>query len=117
MEKIMTDVGVIGADPCEIFTVFELGLLGIPTHVIDSLPTIGGHCTTLYPDKPIYNSPGLPSVSGQELIECLSEQAKPFETDYHLGQQVRGLEQQKGHSFIMGGTAEMMAYGTAVILE
>ena len=97
----MTDVAVVGAGPCGIFTVFELGLLGIRTHVIDSLPTIGGQCTTLYPDKPIYDIPGLPSVSGQELIERLSEQAKPFEAVYHLGQQVTGLEQQEDHSFIL----------------
>ena len=68
---IKTDVVVVGAGPCGIFAVFELGLLGIRTHVVDALDMIGGQCATLYPEKPIYDIPGLPSVSGQELVDRL----------------------------------------------
>ena len=85
---IKTDVVVVGAGPCGIFAVFELGLLGIRTHVVDSLDMIGGQCTTLYPEKPIYDIPGLPSVSGQELVDRLAQQATPFDPTYHLGQQL-----------------------------
>lgn len=116
MGMINTDIAVIGAGPCGIFTVFELGLLGIRTHVIDSLAAIGGQCTTLYPDKPIYDIPGIPSVSGQELIDRLSEQAKPFEAVYHLGQQVTNLEQQEDKSFVLTTESNTQFHVRAIVI-
>ena len=85
---IKTDALIVGAGPAGLFQIFELGLLGIKSHIIDSLPTTGGQCTELYPDKPIYDIPALPIVSGQGLIDNLLEQAKPFDPVYHLGEEV-----------------------------
>ena len=70
------DALVIGAGPVGLFQVFELGLQGLQTHVVDALPEVGGQCMALYPDKPIYDIPGLPRCSGRELIVRLQQQAK-----------------------------------------
>ena len=113
---IKTDVVVVGAGPCGIFAVFELGLLGIRTHVVDSLDMIGGQCTTLYPEKPIYDIPGLPSVSGQELVDRLAQQATPFDPTYHLGQQVVELGPQEDGSFMLvTGTGTQFHTRTVII--
>jgi thioredoxin reductase (NADPH) len=79
---------IIGAGPVGLFQIFELGLLGISTHIIDSLSLPGGQCTELYPDKPIYDIPALPVCGAQELIDRLLAQAKPFNATFHLGQEV-----------------------------
>ncbi|MFM9890018.1 MAG: NAD(P)/FAD-dependent oxidoreductase [Rickettsiales bacterium] len=91
-----TDVAIIGAGPVGLFAVFELGMLGIRAHVIDTLPAVGGQCTALYPEKPIYDIPGFPSVAGAELIAHLAKQAAPFSPTYHLGQQVIKLDKIEG---------------------
>ena len=83
-----TEVVIIGAGPCGLFQVFELGLLGIRAHVLDSLKTPGGQCTELYPDKPIYDIPALPVCGAQELVDRLMEQIKPFAPTFHLGEEV-----------------------------
>ncbi len=88
---IKTDALIIGAGPCGLFQVFELGLLDISVHIVDSLPQPGGQCAELYPDKPIYDIPALPSVGAQELIDRLLEQIKPFNPRFHLAQQVSQL--------------------------
>ena len=88
---IKADVVIVGAGPCGLFQVFELGLLGIRAHVVDSLPQIGGQCAALYPDKPIYDIPALTIVGAQELVDRLAEQIRPFEPDFHLGEEVVGL--------------------------
>ena len=82
------DALIIGAGPCGLFQVFELGLLGIHSVLIDSLPNIGGQCSELYPDKPIYDIPGIPVCSGQELVDNLMEQIKPFNPDIFIGEEV-----------------------------
>jgi len=82
------EVVIIGAGPVGIFQIFELGLLGISAHIIDSLTQVGGQCTELYPEKPIYDIPALPVCGAQELIDRLLEQTKPFNATYHLGQEV-----------------------------
>ena len=87
-----TDVAIIGAGPVGLFAIFELGMLKIRTHVIDTLPAVGGQCTALYPEKPIYDIPGYPAVEAQDLIQKLKEQAAPFSPVYHLGQQVVKLD-------------------------
>ena len=85
---IKTDALIIGAGPCGLFQIFELGLLGIKAEIVDSLPTIGGQCTELYPDKPIYDIPGIPICTGQGLVDSLREQIAPFEAGFHLGEEV-----------------------------
>ena len=77
-ETIETDVVIIGAGPVGLFAVFELGLLDIRAHLVDILDKPGGQCAELYPEKPIYDIPALPIVSGQELTDRLLEQIKPF---------------------------------------
>ena len=91
-----TDAVIVGSGPCGLFQVFELGLLGVHSVLIDSLPQIGGQCTELYPDKPIYDIPGIPVCSGQELIDQLSLQIKPFEPSLKLGEEVIRVEKNNG---------------------
>ena len=86
--SIKTDALIVGAGPCGIFQIFELGLLGIKAHIVDSLPKVGGQCTELYPDKPIYDIPGIPVCSGQELVDSLMKQIEPFDAGFHLGEEV-----------------------------
>jgi len=88
LAPIIADAVIIGAGPVGLFQVFELGLLEIKAHVIDSLPMVGGQCVELYPDKPIYDIPALPVCTGQELTNNLLEQIKPFSPTFHLGQEV-----------------------------
>jgi thioredoxin reductase (NADPH) len=92
MSTIETDVAIIGAGPIGLFAVFELGLLDLKAHLVDILDRPGGQCTELYPEKPIYDIPGLPIVTGQELTDKLLEQTKPFHPTFHLGQMASGLE-------------------------
>jgi len=86
-----TDVAIIGAGPVGLFAVFECGMLGLKCHLIDALDALGGQCVALYPEKSIYDIPGLPKVMAGELIARLTEQAAPFEPVTHLGQQVVSL--------------------------
>jgi thioredoxin reductase (NADPH) len=85
---IDADAVIIGAGPVGLFQVFELGLLEIRAHVIDSLPAVGGQCMELYPDKPIYDIPAVPMCTGQELTDNLLKQIAPFDPTFHLGQEV-----------------------------
>jgi thioredoxin reductase (NADPH) len=89
---IETDVAIVGAGPIGLFAVFELGLLDLKAQLVDILDRPGGQCTELYPEKPIYDIPGLPVVTGQELTDRLLEQIKPFGAQFHLGQMASGLE-------------------------
>ena len=91
-EAIKTDVLIIGAGPCGLFAVFELGLLDMKAHVVDILDKIGGQCAELYPEKPIYDIPGIPFVTGQGLTEALLEQIKPFGPTFHLNEMVETIE-------------------------
>jgi thioredoxin reductase (NADPH) len=95
-----TDIAIIGAGPVGLFAVFQCGMLDLKCHVIDALPEIGGQCTALYPEKPIYDIPAYPEISGGDLIENLVDQAAPFDPHYHLSQQVvelTGLEDGRWH--------------------
>ena len=91
-EPIKTDALIIGAGPCGLFAVFELGLLDMKAHVIDILDKIGGQCAELYPEKPIYDIPGLPYVTGQGLCDALLAQIKPFGATSHLQEMVQTIE-------------------------
>lgn len=86
--NIQTDVAIIGAGPVGLFAVFELGMLKIKSCVIDTLPAVGGQCTALYPEKPIYDIPGFPNIPAAELIAQLEKQAAPFAPQHVLGEQV-----------------------------
>jgi thioredoxin reductase (NADPH) len=92
MTTHQTDAVIIGAGPVGLFAVFELGLYDIRAHLIDILDKPGGQCAELYPDKPIYDIPALPVVSGQELTDRLMAQIKPFSPAFHLGQMASTLE-------------------------
>lgn len=96
---IETDAVIIGAGPVGLFQVFELGLLEIKAHVIDSLNAVGGQCVELYPDKPIYDIPAVPSCTGQELTDNLLKQIEPFEPTFHLGQEVTKVERRDDGRF------------------
>jgi len=96
---IVTEVVIIGAGPCGLFQVFELGLLGITCHLVDSLATPGGQCTELYPDKPIYDIPALPVCGAQELVDRLMQQIAPFNAPLHLGQEVTKLHKREDGRF------------------
>jgi thioredoxin reductase (NADPH) len=93
---VSTDVLIIGAGPCGLFAVFELGLLDMKAHVIDILDKIGGQCAELYPEKPIYDIPALPYVTGQGLCDALLAQIKPFGAVFHLQEMVESI-QSVGH--------------------
>ncbi len=104
---IRTEVVIVGAGPCGLFQIFELGLLGIKCHIVDSIPRAGGQCSTLYADKPIYDIPGYPVVGAQELVDLLMQQASPFEPGYVLGEQVTHVDKQDEGRFYVrtsGGT-------------
>src|SRR5712672_3028454 len=91
-EPIKTDVLIIGAGPCGLFAVFELGLLDMKSNVLDILDKIGGQCAELYPEKPIYDIPGIPYVTGQGLCDALMAQIKPFGAQFHLQEMVEKVE-------------------------
>ena len=96
---IETDAVIVGAGPVGLFQVFELGLLEIKAHVIDSLAAVGGQCVELYPDKPIYDIPAVPVCTGQELTDSLLKQIEPFEPSFHLGQEVTAVEKRDDGRF------------------
>ena len=96
---IETDAVIVGAGPVGLFQVFELGLLEIKAHVIDSLTAVGGQCVELYPDKPIYDIPAVPVCTGQELTDNLLKQIEPFEPTFHLGQEVTLVAQREDGRF------------------
>ena len=79
-----TDVLIIGAGPTGLFCAHQLGIIGLQSEIVDNLDKAGGQCIELYPDKPIYDIPGLPECTGQSLIDNLLKQIKPFNTNFHL---------------------------------
>ena len=96
---INTDVVIVGAGPCGLFQVFELGLLGLKAELVDSIRQAGGQCTELYPDKPIYYIPAIPVCSGEELTEALLKQIEPFDCGLHLGEEVTVVSRNDDDSF------------------
>jgi thioredoxin reductase (NADPH) len=98
-EVIEKDVLIIGAGPVGLFAVFELGLLDLKSAVIDILDKPGGQCAELYPEKPIYDIPGFPVVTGQGLVDNLMKQIEPFQPSYHLGHMVESLQREHDGRF------------------
>ena len=104
-DPIATDALIVGAGPAGLFQVFELGLLGVKAHVVDTLRHPGGQCTELYPDKPIYDIPALPVCGAQELVDRLLEQVKPMGATFHFGQEVSALARRDDGAFDVGTSA------------
>jgi len=112
---IVTDAVIVGAGPIGLFQVFELGLLGLRAEVIDSLPQIGGQCTELYPDKPIYDIPAIPVCTARELIERLAEQIRPFSAGLHLGQEVTEVKPRADRRFDVA-TSRGLRFDTGAVI-
>lgn len=111
-----TDVVIIGAGPAGLFAVFECGMLKMKCHVIDSLEHVGGQCTALYPEKPIYDIPGYPSILAGQLIEHLEDQAEQFEPVYHLNQKVSALIREADGRYKVTTEAGTTLFCKAVII-
>lgn len=98
---IQTDILIIGAGPCGLFTVFEAGLLKLRCHLIDALPQPGGQCSEIYPKKPIYDIPAYPTILAGELVDRLMEQAQPFKPGFTLGERAEQIEKDDEDQFIV----------------
>ena len=116
MSTIETDVAIIGAGPTGLFAVFELGLLDLKAHLVDILDRPGGQCTELYPEKPIYDIPGLPIVTGQELTDKLMEQIKPFGAQFHFNEMASALEQLPDGRWKLSTDADTQIIAPVVVI-
>jgi thioredoxin reductase (NADPH) len=115
-EVISTDAVIVGAGPCGLFAVFELGLLDIKCHVVDILDRPGGQCAELYPEKPIYDIPALPIVTGSELTHRLLDQAKPFKPEYHFNQMVTELRKREDGLFELKTDGGIVFHAKVVVI-
>jgi thioredoxin reductase (NADPH) len=113
---IKTDVVIVGAGPCGLFQVFELGLLGLKSHVVDSIRQPGGQCTELYPDKPIYDIPGIPVCTGEELTNNLMKQIEPFDSVLHLNEEVTVVRKDGDNSFFVETSEGTQFEAKAVVI-
>ena len=113
---IKTDVVIIGAGPCGLFQVFELGLLGLKCEVIDSIRNPGGQCAELYPDKPIYDIPAIQICTGQELTDALLQQIKPFEYGMTLNDEVVIIERQSANNFFLETSSGKKFQSKAIVI-
>ena len=94
---IKTDVVIVGAGPVGLFAVHQLGINGLKSEVIDNLDKAGGQCIELYPDKPIYDIPGIPVCTGEELTKNLIKQIEPFKTNFHLNERVQEISNENNN--------------------
>ena len=115
-DVISTDAVIIGAGPCGLFAIFELGLLDIKCQVIDILDRPGGQCAELYPEKPIYDIPALPIVTGHDLTLRLLDQAKPFHPQYHFNQMVTELTKLGDNSFELKTDGGLVFHSKVVVI-
>ena len=113
---IKTDVVIVGAGPCGLFQVFELGLLGLKAEIIDSIRQPGGQCTELYPDKPIYDIPAIPECTGDELTEALLKQIEPFGCGMHLGEEVQVVRREGDDTFFVETSAGKQFNAKAIVI-
>jgi thioredoxin reductase (NADPH) len=113
---VETDAVIIGAGPAGLFQAFELGLLGIKSHIVDTLKHAGGQCAELYPDKPIYDIPALPVCGAQELVDRLLEQIKPFGPEFHLGEEVVELRAREDGRFDLATSAGTRFVARTVVI-
>lgn len=113
---ITTDICIIGAGPVGLFAVFEAGLLKMRSHLIDALPQVGGQLSEIYPHKPIYDIPGYPSITAQELINNQMEQIDPFKPTFTLGERVDELQKQEDGSYIVIGSEGTLIHCQVVVI-
>ena len=116
MKTLATDVVIIGAGPVGIFQVFELGLQGLKSVVIDSVAELGGQCSQLYPDKPIYDIPGIPMASAQSIIDGLAKQASPFKPQYLLSNKVIEIDKVREQEFLVKTDKGLVVKCRAIII-
>jgi thioredoxin reductase (NADPH) len=116
MNQYQTDLVIIGAGPSGLFSIFQAGMLKIKCHIIDSLEIIGGQCSTLYPEKPIYDIPACPKILASELIERLEAQAEPFSPFYHLNQRVEKFVKNLDNSFTVSTSKNVHINCKAIII-
>jgi thioredoxin reductase (NADPH) len=116
MPPITTDICIIGAGPVGLFAVFEAGLLKMRCHLIDALPQVGGQLSEIYPQKPIYDIPGYPTINAQQLVDNLMEQIAPFHPTFSLGERVEQLHQLDDDSFIVITNDNTEAHCKAVVI-
>jgi thioredoxin reductase (NADPH) len=112
---LRTDVLIVGAGPVGLFAAFEAGVIGLSCQIVDALPEVGGQCIELYPDKPIYDIPAIPSCTARELVERLLAQCRPFDVPIHLGQRVDSVEQRDDGRWSVK-TREGLAFDAAAIM-
>src|SRR5512143_1555288 len=115
-QPLEADAVIVGAGPAGLFQVFELGLLGIKAHIVDTLKHPGGQCAELYPDKPIYDIPALPVCGAQELVDRLMEQIKPFGPEFHLVEEVVELQVREDGRFDLATSAGTRFVAKAVVI-
>lgn len=113
---IHTDICIVGAGPVGLFAVFEAGLLKMRCHLIDALPQIGGQLSEIYPQKPIYDIPGFPTVNAQELVDNLRQQIEPFHPTFTLGERVEKLDRQEDKSFIVTTSDQTQIHCKVVVI-
>lgn len=110
------DVTIIGSGPSGLFAIFECGMLGLSCQVVDALDHLGGQCRALYPEKPIYDIPAHPCITGGDLIDRLLEQAAPFHPTYHLNNRIEQLTQRDDGTFVLGTSMGLTLESKAVII-
>jgi thioredoxin reductase (NADPH) len=116
MELITTDICIIGAGPVGLFAVFEAGLLKMRCHLIDVLPQVGGQLSEIYPQKPIYDIPGFPTINAQQLVDGLMEQIEPFKPTFSLGERVNELLQLEDGSFVTRTADDTEIHSKVVVI-
>ena len=112
---MISDVLIIGAGPVGLFAIHQCGMLGLSVQVADSLPEIGGQCSALYPEKPIYDIPAYPRIDAGELIHQLEEQARPFQPLYHLGESIVALKKVKDYWNVTTSSGKLLHVKTIII--
>ena len=112
---IKTDAIIIGAGPTGLFAVHQLGIIGLQCEVIDNLDRAGGQCIELYPDKPIYDIPGIPECTGEALTKGLLKQIEPFKTNFHLGQRVEEIKQENKSWVVKTNTGNFFSAPNIII--
>lgn len=116
MEQIKTDICIIGAGPVGLFAVFEAGLLKMRCHLIDVLPQVGGQLSEIYPQKPIYDIPGFPTINAQELVNGLMDQIAPFNPGFSLGERVDTLQKLDDGSFVVRTNENTEVHSKVVVI-
>ncbi len=115
-DLIKTDICVIGAGPVGLFSVFEAGLLKMRCHLIDALPQVGGQLSEIYPQKPIYDIPGYPTIKAQELVDNLMLQIEPFKPTFTLGERVETIQRIEDNSFIISTNENTQVHAKVLVI-